>query len=92
MSHDDHGRRQQLVDATGDEDLLFADGYDEAIVGYAQRCGQPPIIVYDTEKALQCLVEQGMTYEEAEEWFSFNTAGAWVGDRTPMFLVRVDAG
>lgn len=31
-----------------------------------------------------------MTREEAEEWFEFNTAGAYVGPRTPMFLERAE--
>ncbi len=30
-------RRQELVEATGDEDLLFADGFDDAILGAATR-------------------------------------------------------
>jgi hypothetical protein len=30
----------------------------------------------------------GMDAEEAQEFFVFNTLGAWVGDETPMFLNR----
>ena len=30
----------------------------------------------------------GMDREEAEEWFDFNTAGAYMGPRTPMFLIK----
>jgi hypothetical protein len=32
-----------------------------------------------------------MTEEEAEEYFSFNTLGAWVGEHTPLFLTRPHA-
>ena len=80
--------RQRLVDATGDDEMLFADGFDAAIVGYAQRCGEPIVVVYDAEKAVQCLVDQGMTHDEAVEFFHFNTVDAWVGPRTPVFLFR----
>jgi len=72
-----------------DLDILLADGFDEALVGVGQRCGQPAVAVYDREKCLQILVSRdGMKYEEAEEYFEFNVAGSWVGERTPIFLWR----
>lgn len=71
--------------------MLFADGFDEAIIGWAQRCGEPPVVVYDRDKAIACLVASGMTGDEAEEFFVFNVGGAWVGPRTPVFLVRVES-
>jgi hypothetical protein len=30
------------------------------------------------------------TYEEAEEWFSYNQIGAWVGSLTPCFLDNLE--
>lgn len=72
-----------------DEEMLMADGFDEALIGYAQRCGQPALAVYDRNKCIDIMVERdGMSYEEAEEFFEFNVVGAWVGDRTPLFLCR----
>lgn len=32
------------------------------------------------------LVTDGMTQEEAEEFFEYNQIGAWMGDRTPVFV------
>jgi hypothetical protein len=29
-----------------------------------------------------------MSYEEAVEYFEVNTAGAWVGETTPIFIKR----
>jgi len=81
--------REELVEMTDDEELLFADGFDEALLGVATRCGQPPLVVYDRQKCIDLLISRdGMSEEEAEEYFSFNTEGAWVGDRTPIFVVR----
>jgi hypothetical protein len=37
-------------------------------------------------------MKQGMDEEEAEEFFSFNTLGAWVGENTPLFLWRNPRG
>lgn len=82
-----------------DEDILLADGFDDAFVGYAERCTQGPVAVYDREKCIEILmtgtgagliVKGGMTWEEAEEFFEFNVIGAWVGDRTPLFLTKVE--
>ena len=73
---------EQLGD---EEEVLLADGFENAFVGIARQFGQP-IAVYDRKKCLCCLVKQGMSYEEAEEYFSFNTEGAWVGSGTPAFL------
>lgn len=69
-----------------DEELMFMDGYDDCIVGIVERFGQAPIICYDKFKILESLVKDGMTEEEAEEFFYFNQIGAWVGDRTPCFI------
>jgi len=33
------------------------------------------------------MVKDGMTYEEAVEYFEYNQMGAWVGERTPCFLI-----
>ena len=80
--------RQDLVEATGDPDLLFADGFDDAILGVATRCGQPTIVVYDREKCIEILETRGWGHELVEEYFSFNVEGSWVGPRTPAYLVR----
>lgn len=67
-------------------DALFADGLDGAIIGVARRCGQPPLVAYSVTKCLEIFVAQGMTEEEAEEFFEFNVVGAWVGPNTPTFV------
>lgn len=74
-----------------DASLLLADGFDEAIVGYGQRCSEPPVVIYDRSKCLEILMRDGMTLEEAEEFFSFNVEGAWVGPRTPVFLHNLES-
>jgi hypothetical protein len=69
--------------------MLKADGYNAAIMGIVQRFGQVPVILYDTDKVLEILVyRDGMTYDEAVEFFEFNVLGAWVGDETPAFYSK----
>lgn len=67
--------------------MLVADGFDDAIIGVARRCGQPDLVAYSYEKCVLVLIERdGATYEEAVEYLEFNTVGAWVGEDTPCFI------
>ena len=69
------------------EDVLLADGFDEAFIGMCERFGMEPVAAYDRNRCIEILVQRDeMTYEEAEEFFTFNVIGAWVGDGTPVFL------
>jgi len=70
--------------------MLKADGFDEAIMGIARRCGQPELLVYSEDKCIEILMKQGMTDEEALEYFEFNVVGAWMGEETPLFLREED--
>lgn len=70
------------------EARLF-DGFEGALVGIARQQYKPALAVYDRHKCLEILrTRDGMTHEEAEEFFAFNTEGAWVGEHTPLILTR----
>jgi hypothetical protein len=71
------------MDELEEEGALLADGMEAGLIGVVRRCGQPTIALYDRDKCIESLVKEGMSYEEAEEYFSFNTEGAWVGEMTP---------
>ena len=69
------------------EGLFLADGFDTAFIGVGRRCGQPDGAVYDITAMVALLVKRdGMTHSEALEYLEFNTIGAWVGDRTPVYV------
>ncbi len=72
--------------AEQNEEALFADGLDDALVGVCHRFGQPALAAYDRDKVIQIFIGQGMTEEEAEEFFEYNTVGSWVGENTPVYL------
>ncbi len=69
--------------------MLTADGFDAAIIGVGERCGSPEIIVYDADKCVDILMEGGMDHDEAQEFFSYNTLGAYVGEHTPMYVWKM---
>jgi hypothetical protein len=75
--------RRYLADL--DPDLLLADGFDDALIGYVQKFNQTAAL-YDRQKCIEILMKRdGMTDEEADEFFEFNVVGAFVGDYTPAF-------
>jgi hypothetical protein len=65
-------------------DLMFADGFDEALVGYVEVFTSV-VALYDRDKCIRILIDEGMSYEEAEDYFSSNKQGAYVGEYTPGF-------
>ena len=72
--------------------MLTMDGYDDCIVGIVERFGSPPIVCYDRDQVLEKLGKDGMSRDEAEEFFEFNQIGAWVGEETPCFLTQMNRG
>lgn len=70
-----------------DESLLLADGFDDAFIGVSDRMNEPLLAVYSYDKMVEVLKSRdGMTDEEACEYIDFNVVGAWVGDRTPIWV------
>ena len=72
-----------------DQDLLFMSEpeYDDAIIGVMERAGGSPVIAYDTQKILDIL-ERTMPMEDAQEFFEYNILGAYMGDRTPVYITQ----
>jgi hypothetical protein len=70
-----------------DAELLFLseEEFDEAIIGVAERIGDEPVVAYDTTKIMEIL-SRSMSVDEAYEFFEFNILGAYVGDKTPLFI------
>lgn len=82
-------------------EALMCDGFDEAIIGMAERINLGPVVAYDVEKILSILaldmevdesdLEEGETietlkYNMAYEYFEYNILGAWMGEFTPIFI------
>lgn len=66
--------------------LLEPDYFDKAIVGVISGMNINTVC-YDKAKVIEILMtEDGMTEEEAFEYFEFNIMGSWVGEHTPVYL------
>jgi len=86
------GIREDLVEEYGDADLLFMDGYDDAIIGVCTQYGRELVVAYSHEKVLEMSVKTGSTYEEAIEFFEYNQVGAYMGEKTPVFIRLLNDG
>jgi hypothetical protein len=83
-------KRDAVIELVGlsDQNALFADGYDDAIIGV--ELNYEPRVVYDQNKIIDILMaEHKMTDEEAQEFFDFNIAGSYVGKQTPIYVQKV---
>lgn len=69
-------------------ELLSLDDHDNAIIGWCAMDGTERL-VYDAAVIEQNLVDQGMSWEEAREFYEFNIANAYLGPRTPLLLHRL---
>ena len=68
-----------------DEPLLRADGLDDACVGYV-TIDDVTVLCYSVDECIEIFVNQGMSWEDAREHFEFNVEGAYVGQRTPLWI------
>ena len=69
--------------AEANELAMLVDGHDNALAGWSTD-GKAIYRVYDIVATL--MERDGMTYEEAIEYFDFNILGAYVGEYTPIYM------
>lgn len=82
-------------------EALVCDGFDEAIIGLAERINLGPVVAYSTEKVIEILMKdmevgkedlgkgesiEDLRYQMAYEYFEYNIKGAWMGEFTPIFI------
>jgi hypothetical protein len=73
--------------AENNDEVMFADGFEDALIGTVSGACRQPVACYDYQKCVDILVKRDkMTEEEAEEYISFNVTGAYMGELTPLFV------
>ena len=73
----------EIIEYHPEEELLKANGFDEAVIGISTDFTEPRLI-YSVAKCLEILGKD-MDETEAVEYFMFNVSGAYVGDKTPIW-------
>tara|TARA_B100000029_G_scaffold397678_1_gene396016 strand:+ start:1326 stop:1532 length:207 start_codon:yes stop_codon:yes gene_type:complete len=67
--------------------MFYVDGHEDALVGTGVMFGRQEVAVYSSRKIIEKLMERdGMTEEEAEEFFDFNILGSYNGPGMPLFI------
>jgi len=71
-----------------EQESLFEDGFDSAIIGLSQDGHLGSFrVCYSVSKCYDALMADGMTEEEAVDYFEYNVLGANVGPTTPIFVI-----
>lgn len=89
--------RQELTEwaLEHDVDLLFLDPpevFDHCIVGIVSGKLQEPAVLYDEQKVIAAIRNSStpkMAWEDAVEFFGYNTADAWHGENTWRFVTTL---
>ena len=81
MANKEKSLRDKLTEVMQDDELLFADGFDDAIVGVSG--GR---VCYDKQLMVEMLVREDWDESESWEFLEFNTWGAYIGERTPIYI------
>ena len=72
---------EKLVEVYEGQELLKADGFDDAIIGIDEHSMR---LIYSVAKCIEILKED-MDTEEALDYFGYNVHSAYVGEFTPIW-------
>ena len=74
----------KILEFIDEEELLRAEGFDSAIIGLDDKSMR---LIYSKSLCISILMSDGMTEEDALEYFEYNVSSAWVGDMTPIWCL-----
>ena len=75
-----------IVENFSDEEILKADGFDNAVIGIDEHSMR---LIYSVKKVIKILIKEGMTEEDAFEHIDYNIGGAYVGEKTPIWCYDI---
>lgn len=78
--------RDKILTFVPDESVMFADGFDDAIIGLDTDSLR---VVYSKQRMIEILEPQ-MGLDDAIEYLEFNTWSAYMGELTPIYIDEID--
>ena len=73
----------EIVEYYQDEEILKADGFDDAVIGIEEGSMR---LIYSVRRCIEILItDDEMSLEDALDHFSFNVSGSYVGEKTPIW-------
>ena len=76
--------KEHLMEVLAEEECLTADGFDDALVGCTY--GANVVAVYDIQRMIEVLVNEGMDHDDAVEFLEYNVVSAYLGEKTPLYV------
>jgi hypothetical protein len=77
-------KRVEIIELYADTDnILFADGLDEAIIGFEPNLWR---VVYSRNRCIEIIAAEGMSTEDALDYLEYNTFNTYMGDNTPLWV------
>ena len=76
--------KEHLMEVLAEEECLTADGFDAALVGCTY--GANVVAVYDIQRMIDVLVNEGMEHDDAVEFLEYNVVSAYLGEKTPLYV------
>jgi len=73
---------ENILNDFPDEQILKADGFDDAIIGIQISDMR---LIYSVSKCLDILIEDMDSLSDAIEYLEFNVINAYVGEKTPIW-------
>jgi hypothetical protein len=74
---------ESIVENFPDEDILKADGLDNAVIGIDTSSMR---LIYSKQECVEVMMdEQDMNMLEAIEYLEYNTFNTYVGEQTPIW-------
>ena len=69
------------------ETAIVYDGLDDAVIGYDSDLFK---LIYSADKILEILQEdQGMSYDEAVDYYCYNIDCLYAGEQTPILMWEI---
>jgi hypothetical protein len=71
----------RILDNYCDEEILIADGFDDAVIGIEENSMR---LIYSVHLCIEILKDE-MNEIDAMEHFTYNVSGGYVGEKTPIW-------
>ena len=77
--------REELMIILEENECIVYPDLEDALVGCVENSNGEIVALYDIDKIVDIFMDRdGMTYEEAVEYYDFNVARMYVGAKTPL--------
>lgn len=82
---------EEILATLPGEEILKADGFNDAIIGFDSKTFR---LIYSISKCIDVLVNgsDGLSYDDAIEYFNYNILDAYVGPQTPIWCYDLNEG